>query len=140
MLGACLDIYFYKQSIRQIFVINLGGRKNMDFSELIKSDREKSDKFKFEGSFLEYLDIVKKNPIVAELAHKRMYDLIIKRGFEVLNPEENHRIRKIYGNDIIKRYNFFKDDFFGIDKVIMKLVNYFYSASMRGKNQGKFSI
>lgn len=105
----------------------------MDFGELIKSDREKSDKFKFEGSFLEYLDIVKKNPLVAELAHKRMYDLIIKSGFEVLNPEENHRIRKIYGNDIIKRYNFFKDDFFGIDKVIMKLVNYFYSASMRGE-------
>jgi serine protein kinase len=105
----------------------------MDFKKLIESDREKSDKFKFEGTFLQYLDIVKEKPMVAELAHKRMYDLIMKRGFEVLKPEENQRIRKIYGNDVIKRYNFFEKDFFGIDKVIMKIVNYFYSASMMGE-------
>ena len=115
------------------FLINLFGRHSMDFKKLIESDREKSSKSKFQGTFLEYLDIVKEYPIVAKLAHKRMYDLIMQRGFELLKPEENHRIRKIYGNDVIKRYDFFKDDFFGIDKVIMKIVNYFYSAAMRGE-------
>ncbi len=105
----------------------------MSFKDIIKNDRESKGKGKFEGTFLEYLDIVKEKPDTAKLSHKRMYDIIMRSGFEVLKPEENPRIRKIYGNDMIKRYNFFKNDFFGIDKVLMKLVNYFYSASMKGE-------
>lgn len=105
----------------------------MSFKDIIKNDRESKGKGKFEGTFLEYLDIVKEKPDTAKLSHKRMYDIIMRNGFEVLKPEENPRIRKIYGNDMIKRYNFFKNDFFGIDKVLMKLVNYFYSASMKGE-------
>lgn len=105
----------------------------MSFKDIIKTDRESKNKYKFEGTFLEYLDIVKENPDVAKLAHKRMYDIIMQGGFEVLKPEENPRIRKIYGNDQIKRYSFFRNDFFGIDKVLMKIVNYFYSASMKGE-------
>ncbi|NLZ49176.1 MAG: PrkA family serine protein kinase [Clostridiales bacterium] len=105
----------------------------MTFKQIIENDRESKNKFKFEGNFLDYLEIVKENPDVAKLAHKRMYDIIIKKGYQVLKPEENPRIRKIYGNEIIKKYDFFKNDFFGIDKVLMKIVNYFYSASMKGE-------
>ncbi|HHD2734911.1 TPA: PrkA family serine protein kinase [Clostridium perfringens] len=105
----------------------------MDFKEFIKSDREKHNKQKFKGTFLDYLEIVKDNPDVAKLSHKRIYDLIMDKGFEILRPEENAKIKKIYGNEKIKRYNFFKEDFYGIDTVIMKLMNYFHSASMRGE-------
>ncbi|WP_139905752.1 PrkA family serine protein kinase [Clostridium thermarum] len=105
----------------------------MRFKDIIQSDRESKNKFKFEGTFLDYLEIVKENPGIAKLAHKRMYDIIIEKGFEILKPEENQRIRKIYGNEVIKRYEFFKKDFYGIDKVLMKIVNYFYSASMKGE-------
>lgn len=105
----------------------------MDFKEFIKSDREKHNKQKFKGTFLDYLEIVKDNPDVAKLSHKRIYDLIIDKGFEILRPEENAKIKKIYGNEKIKKYNFFKEDFYGIDTVVMKLMNYFHSASMRGE-------
>ena len=105
----------------------------MDFKKIIQSDREAKVKSKFEGNFLEYLDIIKADPSKAKLSHRRMYDTIIKRGFEILRPEENPRIRKIYGNALVKRYNFFKEDFFGIDRVLMKIVSYFYSASMNGE-------
>ena len=105
----------------------------MNFKEFIQNDRENKNKEKFQGTFLEYLEIVKQNPEVAKLAHKRMYDIIKDKGVEVLRAEENPRIKKIYGNQTIRKYGFFKDDFFGIDKVIMKLVNYFYSAAMKGE-------
>ncbi|ETI90000.1 MAG: Serine protein kinase, partial [Propionibacterium sp. DORA_15] len=29
-----------------------------------------------------------------------------------------------YGNEIIRKYGFFKDDFYGIDKVIMKSLKF----------------
>ncbi|MBW6411394.1 PrkA family serine protein kinase [Clostridium weizhouense] len=107
----------------------------MDFRKFIETDRESYNKKKFEGTFLEYLEIVKKNPDVAKLSHKRVYDMIKKKGIEELKGDENPRIRKIYGNDVIRRYGFFKDEFYGIDKVIMKLCNYFKSAAMKGEEE-----
>ena len=105
----------------------------MNFEEFIKSDRESRNKQKFEGTFLDYLEIVKNNSDVVKLSHKRVYDMLISKGVEVLKGEENPRVKKIYGNDSIRRYGFFKDDFFGIDKILMKMVNYFHSASMNGE-------
>lgn len=105
----------------------------MNFKDLIENDREQQKKNKFEGTLLDYLEIVKANPDIAKLAHKRMHDIILESGYETLRPEENQRIRKIYGNEVIKKYNFFKDDFFGIDKILMKIVNYFNAAAMKGE-------
>jgi serine protein kinase len=105
----------------------------MDFKKLIEKDRESRSKDDYEGTFLDYLQIVKENPEIAQLSHKRIYDILTKPGMEILKPEENLRIRKIYGNETIKSYNFFKNDFFGIEKTLMKLVNYFYSAAMLGE-------
>lgn len=105
----------------------------MDFRNLIEKDRENKKKEKFSGTLLEYLEVVKSNPDVVKLSHERMYNIIMEQGFEVLKPEDNRRIRKIYGNDTIKKYNFFEKDFYGIDKVLMKLVSYFYSAAMQGE-------
>lgn len=105
----------------------------MDFKAFIKNDRENRVKKSFEGTFLEYLEIVKANPEIAKLAHKRMHDIITSQGYEILKAEDNPRLKKIFGNELIKSYNFFKDEFFGVEKVLMKLVNYFYSASMNGE-------
>jgi serine protein kinase len=106
----------------------------MDFKDLINRDRETRKKFSFEGSFLDYLEILEADPTTAKLAHKRMYNQIIKRGVQILKPEENERIRRIHGNQqIIKKYDFFMDDFFGIDKTIMKIVEYFHSSAMKGE-------
>lgn len=106
---------------------------SMNFKEFIETDREKYSTQRFEGSFLDYLDIVKENPEVVKLAHKRIYDMVISKGVEELKADENPKVRKIYGNDLIRKYGFFKDDFYGIDKVIMKLVSYFKSAAMKGE-------
>lgn len=105
----------------------------MGFQELIEQDRKLRKKDEFNGTFLEYIEIVKENPSIVKLAHQRMYDIIISQGVEVLKPEENPRLRRIYGNETIKRYNFFKDDFFGIDKTLQKIVNYFHAAAMKGE-------
>ncbi|WP_330671518.1 PrkA family serine protein kinase [Anaeromicrobium sp.] len=105
----------------------------MEFSEIIKKDREERRKQRFKGTFLDYLEILKESPSMCMLAHQRMYERIIEKGVEVINTEENPRLRRIYGNDIIKKYDFFKDDFFGIDKSLMKIVRYFKTAAMKGE-------
>ncbi len=102
------------------------------FSELIKKDREERKKEKFQGTFLDYLQVLKENSDLSMLSHQRMYEIIGDNGVEVINTVENPRLRRIYGNDVIKEYGFF-NDFYGIDKTIMKIVNYFNTAAMKGE-------
>ncbi|MTI66808.1 MAG: PrkA family serine protein kinase [Firmicutes bacterium] len=102
-------------------------------NDLIKQDRDKRKKESFNGSFLDYLELIKKNSSISMLSHQRMYELIVNKGVDVINTVEEPRLRRIYGNDVIKRYNFFKNDFFGIDKTLMKIVRYFKTAAMKGE-------
>ncbi|MGE5613201.1 MAG: PrkA family serine protein kinase [Bacillota bacterium] len=103
-----------------------------DISGIIHKDRQERIKDQFAGTFLDYIELVKKNPDLAMLAHQRIYNLIMEKGVEVIKTDEHPRLRKIYGNDTIKKYKFFKD-FYGIDKIIMKIVRYFHSAAMAGE-------
>lgn len=103
-----------------------------DISGIIEKDRQERARDSFEGTFLDYLEIVRKDPDVAMLAHQRIYNLIINAGVEVVKTDEDPRLRRIYGNDIIKKYKFF-ENFYGIDKTIMKIVRYFHSAAMSGE-------
>ncbi|MGE5582230.1 MAG: PrkA family serine protein kinase [Bacillota bacterium] len=103
-----------------------------EFAELIKKDRSERIYHHYEGTFLDYLEMVKENPEIVQLAHERLYNLIAKPGVEVIKTEENPRLRRIYGNDILRKYKFFKD-FYGIDRTLMKIVRYFHAAAMKGE-------
>lgn len=106
---------------------------SFDFESFIKKDREIKKQRQFDGTLLDYLEIIKEDPKVAMLAHQRMYDLLIAGGVETVKTEENPRLKRIYGNDMLKRYTYFKNDFFGIDKTLMKIMRYFHSAAMKGE-------
>lgn len=107
---------------------------DIDFTSLIKKDRGERQRRRFSGTFLDYLEVVRKNPRrEAMLAHQRMYELLVSPGVEVIKTEEHPRLKRIYGNAAIKRYDFFKRDFFGIDNSIMKIMRYFHSAAMQGE-------
>lgn len=105
----------------------------LDFANLIQKDREERKHQRFSGTLLDYLAIVKDDPTVAMLAHQRMYELLTAPGVESIKTEENPRLRRIHGSDTLKKYKFFKNDFYGIDKSIMKLMRYFHSAAMKGE-------
>lgn len=91
----------------------------MDILKKITEHREKEECLKWEGTFSEYLEIVRKRPQVSQTAHSRVYNMIISHGVEV---DEQ-------GN---KRYPFFSRELFGLDRAIERLVEeYFHSAARR---------
>lgn len=106
---------------------------NHDFGSLIRDDRFQRSHKHFSGTFLDYLEIVKAEPALTMLAHERMFKLITEPGVDIIKTEDYAKLRRIYGNDIIKRYKFFESDFYGIDKTIMEIVRYFHSAAMCGE-------
>lgn len=83
-----------------------------------------------ELSFGEYLDVVKDNPRIAQLSHARIYGMIKSAGIEEVEV----------GGETIKTYNFFKDEIFGIDDALERLVNYFHGAAKRLENRKRILL
>ncbi len=80
----------------------------------------------WEGSFEDYLNIVRENPRVTRTAFQRIYDMILSHG----------KTEYIDNKKKLIRYHFFhdekfggKDAIFGLDVPLMKLVNVFKSAA-----------
>ena len=108
-------------------------KQTIDFAKLIQEDREQRQQQQWQGTFLEYLELVKADPGLAKSAHRRHHDMIIEAGVSELNPENDPRVQRIYGDEPIKVYNFFKDEFFGMERTLDKIVRYFHSAAMGGE-------
>jgi len=102
------------------------------FLNLIEKQRKKKKEKRFEGTFLEYLNLIEENPDIAKHAHKRLFDAIEKHGVETI-PEDDPRKKKIFNDDNLKVYDYFKEEFFGNERVIEKLMQFLKGAAMRGE-------
>ncbi|HID24696.1 MAG TPA: serine protein kinase, partial [Planctomycetaceae bacterium] len=95
------------------------------------SDQQSPDRFRqqhWEGSFAEYLEIVRQNPKVERTAHQRLYDMVLSYGTYLVEE----------GKETLTRYRFFddpdndgQDAIFGLTKPLMALVNIFKSAALK---------
>ena len=84
--------------------------KKNDFLSIIEKQRNKKKKPKFKGSFLEYLELVQKDPSVVQHAHKRLYNSITEQGVTEMD-DANPRKRKIFNDDRVKTYDYFQKEF-----------------------------
>ena len=103
-----------------------------EFLNLIRKQRQKKKKKKFVGNFIEYVELVQKDPDIIKLAHKRLYDIIVGHGVSTMDSS-NPRKLKIFDNENIKIYGYFKNEFFGMEQVIAKIMRFLKSAAMKGE-------
>src|SRR5213080_1404253 len=106
---------------------------NKDFEKLIKNDRDLHQARSWRGNLLGYLDEVKADPSIAKLAHARLYDMIMKAGVRDIQDSGDPHVRRLYKDESIKVYDFFADEFFGIEKTVSQIVRYFHAASLKGE-------
>ncbi len=90
----------------------------MSLQERLERFRAEERRLGWEGTFLEYFDLVRQRPEIAQLSHARIYNMIIDAGTET--DERGH-----------KHYKFFEKDIFGLEKTLDQLVEYFNSAARR---------
>ena len=103
-----------------------------EFKAIIDKDRETRKKFSWKGTCLEYLELVKQDPSLAQLSHSKIFNMIKDAGIEKINTEEDARLSRIFKNKKLKQYNFF-DDFYGMENVLEQVVRYFHAASLKGE-------
>lgn len=106
---------------------------NRDFEALIRKDRDLHQAKSWKGNLLGYLEKVKEEPAIAKLSHARIYELMLKSGVREIQETDDPRIKRLYKDESIKVYNFFADEFFGIEKAIAQIVRYFHAASLKGE-------
>lgn len=90
-----------------------------DFLKQIEEQRRLEKQITWEGSFKDYLEIVRSNPKVANLAHARMYDMITTAG--VKEDAETG----------IKHYEFFLSELYGMERTLQQLVQEYFAPAAR---------
>lgn len=90
----------------------------MKIFERVAKYQADSERLAWSGNFRDYLEILSKDPSPAMTAHARVYEMIKSFGVETSGGQ--------------KRYKFFEQELFGLDRAVEKLVEeYFHSAARR---------
>ncbi len=90
----------------------------MDFLRRLEEYRSLEKQLAWEGTFQDYVEIIKERSYVSQLAHARIYDMIKAAGVDE--------------KESVKQYKFFSDELFGLDRTLEKLVEeYFHPAARR---------
>jgi len=103
-----------------------------EFLSAIKRQRQAGKKEKFKGKFIDYLELVKSNPSIVKLAHRRLYETIVSRGMTTIK-ESNPTRQRLFSGDNIKIYDYFTEEFFGMESVVAKIMRFLNSAAKRGE-------
>jgi serine protein kinase len=103
------------------------------FERIIKEDRVARESKLWRGTFIDYLEVLKKDPTNPKLAHARLYDIIQSAGMAEIADSGDGAVKRLYKDEPIKVFNFFKEEFFGIEKTIAQIVRYFHAASLKGE-------
>ena len=90
----------------------------MDIVKRLEEYRERERSLSWEGTFSQYFEIATQRPMVAQLSHERIYNMIVAAGTETNKQGE-------------PRYKFFSEEIFGIEKPLAQIVEYFHSAAQR---------
>ncbi|WP_130859622.1 PrkA family serine protein kinase [Gracilibacillus phocaeensis] len=90
----------------------------MDILRRVQEYRQTQQALKWEGTFVEYLELLKEKPYLAQSAHSRIYQMIKDKGIEETNDG--------------RRYHFFSEQLFGLEDALEKLVEeYFHPSAKR---------
>jgi len=92
------------------------------FERIIKEDRIARESKVWHGSLIEYLEILKKDPTIhapGTCACLRRHPAL--RIGEIADTGDG-AAKRLYKDEPVKVYNFFKEEFFGIEKTISQIV------------------
>ncbi|MEE8212719.1 MAG: hypothetical protein V3T85_12455 [Acidiferrobacterales bacterium] len=103
------------------------------FAELIEKDRAQHESNEWRGTFLDYLEKVKADASVAKLAHTRLYEVVMKDGVTDVGEFGEPKLARLFSDEPVKIYDFFKDEFFGIEHAIAQIARYLHSAALHGE-------
>jgi serine protein kinase len=102
-------------------------------TRLIESARRAQQEDGWSGTFLEYLEKVREDPSVAKLAHQHLWEVIAERGVSDIRETDDPHTRRLFGDEALRVYDFFRGEFFGIERSLDRIGRYFRAAAHEGE-------
>ena len=97
----------------------MGAKNTLDFLKQVEEQRSQERALNWEGTFADYLEIVSERPQVADLAHARLFNMVMSAGME--DSIDNQP----------RKYNFFLDDLYGLERTLQQLVEEYLNPASR---------
>ena len=94
--------------------------------KIIEKARREKKEIRWEGTCLDYLERVKENPAVAQLAPGRIYNMVMQRGTEPVQDSI-----QLPDYDDILTYLFFKEELFGLEEPLHDIMRFFKAGARR---------
>ena len=100
--------------------------EQVDFQKIINDSRCEEKKIPWSGTCLQYLELVKNNSLIVQLAPGRLYNMIMNRG-----TEEVHDVVKLPDYEDLIRYKFFQEELYGLEEPLHDVMRFFKAGARR---------
>jgi serine protein kinase len=97
----------------------MGAMNTSDFLKQVEEQRSQEKGLVWEGTFSDYLELVSKQPQIADLAHARLFNMITSAGMEET------------GEGLPRRYKFFTEELYGVERTLQQLVEEYLNPASR---------
>jgi serine protein kinase len=98
----------------------------LDFQKIIEDSRREETETPWEGTCLEYLELIKENPAIPQLAPGRLYEMVVAKGTEPV-----HDFVKLPDYEDMVRYKFFQDELYGLEESLHDIMKFFKAGARR---------
>ena len=90
-----------------------------EFLKQVEEQRNQDRSLAWEGAFSDYLELVSKEAHIADLAHARLYHMIVAAGMTDTDDGLN------------RKYKFFEEDLYGVERTLQQLVEEYLNPASR---------
>ncbi len=98
----------------------------INFQKIIEDSRKGEKETQWEGMCLQYMELIKENPSIAQLAPGRLYSMVMDRGIEPVQD-----MIKLPDYEDMVRYRFFSEELFGLEEPIHDIMKFFKAGARR---------
>ena len=98
----------------------------IDFQKIINESREEERETEWQGTCLEYMELIKKDPSIAQLAPGRLYKMVMDQGTEPIEDAV-----KLPDYEDMVTYCFFRDELYGLEEPLHDIMRFFKAGARR---------
>ena len=97
----------------------MGAFNASEFLKQVEEQRIQDRALAWEGTFSDYLELITKQAHIADLAHARLYHMIVAAGITDTDDGLN------------RKYKFFEEDLYGVERTLQQLVEEYLNPASR---------
>ena len=97
----------------------MGAFNASEFLKQVEEQRNQDRSLAWEGTFSDYLELITKQAHIADLAHARLYHMIVAAGITDSDDGLN------------RKYKFFEEDLYGVERTLQQLVEEYLNPASR---------